>query len=85
MKEEEILRAVLKDSKTGWWEADMTRRMFRMSDFLQNLLRYSTPEVGFDEIKSLIPDAYAKISGPQNTLLQEANTNKRTITLNAHD
>ncbi len=85
MKEEEILRAVLKDSKTGWWEADMTRRMFRMSDFLQNLLRYSTPEVGFDEIKSLIPDAYAKISGPGNCLLQDAHTLKRAIPLIAPD
>lgn len=85
MKEEEILRAVLKDAKTGWWEADMTRRMFRMSDFLQNLLRYSTPEVGFDEIKSLIPDAYAKISGPGNCLLQDAHTLKRAIPLIAPD
>ena len=85
MKEEEILRAVLKDAKIGWWEADMTRRMFRMSDFLQNLLRYSTPEVGFDEIKSLIPDAYAKISGPGNCLLQDAHTLKRAIPLIAPD
>lgn len=85
MKEEEILRAVLKDAKTGWWEADMTRRIFHMSDFLQNLLRYPTPEVGFDEIKSLIPEAYAKISGPGNCLLQDAHTLKRAIPLIAPD
>ena len=63
MKENEILRAVLQDTGTGWWEADMTRRIFHMSDFLQRLLRYSTPEVGFDEMKSLIPEAYAEIFG----------------------
>ncbi len=85
MKEEEILRAVLKDAKTGWWEADMTRRMFRMSDFLQNLLRYPTPEVGFDEIKSLIPEAYAEMSGPGNCLLQDAHALKRAIPLIAPD
>ena len=85
MKEEQILRAVLKDARTGWWEADMTRRIFHMSDFLQDLLRYPTPEVGFDEIKSLIPEAYAKISGPENCLLRDAHTLKRAIPMIAPD
>ena len=85
MKENEILRAVLKDTGTGWWEADMTRRIFHMSDFLQRLLRYSTPEVGFDEMKSLIPEAYAEIFGPGNCLLQDAHTPKRAIPLIAPD
>ena len=85
MKEEEILRAVLKDARTGWWEADMTRRIFHMSDFLQDLLRYPTSEAGFDEIKSLIPEAYVKISGPENCLLQDAHTLKRAIPMIAPD
>lgn len=63
----------------------MTRRIFHMSDFLQRLLRYSTPEVGFDEMKSLIPEAYAEIFGPENCLLQNAHTPKRAIPLIASD
>ena len=63
----------------------MTRRIFHMSDFLQRLLRYSTPEVGFDEMKSLIPEAYAEIFGPGNCLLQDAHTPKRAIPLIAPD
>ena len=81
MKENEILRAVLQDTGTGWWEADMTRRIFHMSDFLQRLLRYSTPEVGFDEMKSLIPeDDYEALlrSGPQRSPSDEESSVKKS-------
>lgn len=66
MKEHEILQAVMRDMNAGWWEADMSRRVIRMSGFLQDLLRFPTPEIGFDEFKSHIPEPYMRYSGLRN-------------------
>ena len=63
MKEQEILQTIMRDMNTGWWEADMSRRIIRLSDFLQNLLQFPAPEIGFDEFKSHIPEPYLRYSG----------------------
>ena len=47
-----------------------------MSDFLQRLLRYSTPEVGFDEMKSLIPEIRTKnwLGGSAQAIMDQFQT-----------
>jgi len=81
MKEHEILQAVMRDMNAGWWEADMSRRVIRMSGFLQDLLRFPTPEIGFDEFKSHIPEPYMRYSGSETCLFHGDSTLERTLPL----
>ena len=81
MKEHEILQAIMRDMNTGWWEADMSRRIIRMSGFLQNLLQFPTPEIGFDEFKRHIPEPYLRYTGSEAYMFQGHSTLERTIPL----
>ena len=70
----------MRDMNTGWWEADMSRRIIRMSDFLQNLLQFPAPEIGFDEFKSHIPEPYLRYSGSE-CIFHGYDTLERTVPL----
>ena len=81
MKEEKILQTILQDMKTGWWEADSSRRVFRMSGLLQNLLELPRPEIGYDELIRLVPEPYIKYSMAETSLFSDKYPLERTIPL----
>ncbi|WP_418991469.1 ATP-binding protein [Alistipes sp.] len=58
MKENEILRTILRDIKTGWWEADTTHRILRLSDTLSELLGRSDGTLSFEEFGRLVGESY---------------------------
>ena len=45
MKENEILREIMRDAKIGWWQADRNRRVFHISEGLRDLLGVCSCEV----------------------------------------
>lgn len=57
MKEEDILRTILRETQTGWWQVDLFRQEIQISDMLQSLLGLSGKEVPFDKFKQFIPGA----------------------------
>lgn len=48
MKENEILREIMRDAKIGWWQADRNRRVFHISEGLRDLLGVASCEVTYE-------------------------------------
>ena len=58
MKENEILREIMRDAKIGWWQADRNRRVFHISEGLRDLLGVCSCEVTYEEFGKMITPAY---------------------------
>lgn len=58
MKENEILREIMRDAKIGWWQADRNRRVFHISEGLRDLLGVASCEVTYEEFGKMITPAY---------------------------
>ncbi len=58
MKEQDILRAIMQETKTGWWEVDVSRRMIRVSEMLQDMLGLAESEISLDDFRRFIPKEY---------------------------
>ena len=58
MKENEILREIMRDARIGWWQADRNRRVFHISEGLRDLLGVSSCEVTYEEFGKMIAPAY---------------------------
>lgn len=58
MKEHEILQEILRDAKIGWWVADRKRRVFHLSEGLQQLLGLPSSDVTYEEFRELIDPTY---------------------------
>ena len=58
MKENEILREIMRDAKIGWWQADRNRRVFHISEGLRDLLGVASCDVTYEEFGKMITPAY---------------------------
>ena len=52
MKENEILREIMRDAKIGWWQTDRNRRVFHISEGLRDLLGVASCDVTYEEFGS---------------------------------
>lgn len=68
MKEQEILQEILQDAKIGWWRADMTHRVFYLSDMVQQFLRLSDNEIAFDDFRRMVSPPYREYAFAEDAL-----------------
>lgn len=68
MEENEILRAILQREKINWWEANMTRRMFRLSEPLCEMLGVRDREIGFDAFWQFVEKPYRQFAAAEPEL-----------------
>lgn len=81
MKENEILRTILQDMKTGWWEADMTHRVIRLSGMMLELIGRSEEYITFEEFSLLVSEPYRQYAVTDVNFLSGKYPGERTYPL----